>query len=186
MGFLLHGCALTDATLDVGLDSSPIGRGPLSEIEEISFSLGDLADKREDTERVGYKKDGFGQSKGSINSARPVTTVVRDVIEAAVVANGHNLGDSGVSVSGAVDAFWLETDTSSSKIELMCNINVDLGFADAITGDEIYSNSYSASYSDKKQMATEENLTEIIDRALHALADEIVSDAELSEALAAR
>lgn len=186
MGFLLHGCALTDATLEVGSNTSLVGPGPLSEIEEISFSLDDLADNREDAERVGYKKDGFGQNKGSINTARPVTIVVGDVIAAAVVANGHNLGEGGVSVSGAIDAFWLEIDINSSKVELTCNINVDLGFADALTGNGIYSSSYSAIYSDTRQMTTEKNFTEIIDGALQALADEIVFDAELAEALASR
>jgi len=186
VGVLLHGCALTDAALEVGPDASLIGPGPLSETGEISFSLDDLTDNREDQERVGYKKNGFGQNMGSINTAQPVTTLVSDVIAAAVVANGHNLGDGGVSIGGAVDAFWLETDIDFSNVELTCTINLQLGFADAATGDEIYSSSYSASYSDKKQMATEKNFKEIIDGALLALADEIVFDAELAEALASR
>ena len=186
VSFLLHGCALTDAALDVGPDATLIGPGPLSEVGELSFSMGDMQDMREDKERVGYKKNGFGQNMGSITTAEPVPTVVGDAIAAAMVANGHSPGDGGVSINGAVTNFWMETDINFTNIEMSCNINVDLGFADANSGEEIYSSDYSASYSDKKQMGTEGNFQEIINGALQALADEIVFDAELAEALASR
>lgn len=186
VSFLLHGCALTDAALEVGPDATLIGPGPLSEVGEMRFSMGEVQDEREDKERVGYKKNGFGQNMGSITTAKPVPVVVGDAIEAAMAANGHTRGEGDVSINGAVNSFWMETDINFSNIELSCTINVDLGFADAASGDEIYSSSYSASYSDKKQLATESNFQEIINGALQALADEVVFDAELAEALAAR
>lgn len=186
VSFFLHGCALTDAALDVAPDATAIGPGPLSEVGELSFSMGDIQDMREDKERVGYKKNGFGQNMGSITTAQPVPTVVGDAIAAAMVANGHSQGEGGVSINGTVNSFWMETDINFSNIEMSCNINVDLGFADAASGAEIYSSSYSGSYSDKKQMGTESNMQEIINGALQALADEIVFDAELAEALASR
>ena len=183
VGLVMQGCALTDATLDVGADATVVGQGPLSEAEAVSFVINDFDDAREDQLRVGYKKNGFGQNMGDITTAQPVTMIVADAIGAAAVANGHTLGESGVAIDGVVNEFWVETDINFTNIEIVCNIVADLKFSNTETNSAIYSASYSASYSDKKQIATEKNFSEIIVGAIQALVDEFVFDEELAEAL---
>ena len=183
IGLAMQGCALTDATLDVGADATIVGQGPLSEAEPLQFVINDFEDAREDQVRVGYKKNGFGQNMGDITTAQPVAVIIADAISAAAVANGHTVGETGITVDGVVNKFWIETDINFSNIEMVCNIVTDLKFTDTETDGVIYSASYSASYSDKKQMGTEKNFAEIIDGAIQALIDEIVFDEELAEAL---
>ena len=186
VGLAMQGCALTDATLDVGADATVVGQGPLSEAEAVSFVINEFEDAREDQVRVGYKKNGFGQNMGDITTAQPVTVIVADAISAAAVANGHTLGETGIAVDGVVNEFWVETDINFTNIEMVCNIVADLKFSDTQTNSAIYSVTYSASYSDKKQMGTEKNFAEIIDGAIQALVDEFVFDEELAEALRER
>ncbi len=182
-GLFLQGCALTDAELDVGPQMEAINTGPLSQADPRVFTVNDFEDAREDTARVGYKKNGFGQNMGDIGTAEPVTTIVADAIEAAVVANGHTIGDGQIAIDGIVNRFWIETDINFTNIEIACNIEADVSFKDIATDEVIYSTSYAGSYSDKKQMATEGNFKEIIDGAIGALIDEIVYDEDLAEAL---
>ena len=183
-GFALQGCALTDAELDVGPDMEAVSQGPLSEPGPKTFVMGEFKDAREDTERVGYKKNDFGQNMGDIDTDDPVPAVIIEALEAAAVKNGHSIGDSGISVEGVVNKFWLETDINFTNIEIACNIETDIMFSDTANGQLIYSATYTGSYSDKKQMGTESNFTEIIDGALQALIDEMVFDEDLAEALA--
>jgi uncharacterized lipoprotein YajG len=183
IGLVLQGCALTDATLDVGADATAVNQGPLSEAGALSFVVNEFEDAREDKERVGYKKNGFGQNMGDITTAQPVATIVSDAISAAALANGHRLGESGIAVDGVVSEFWVETDINFSNIEMICSIAADMKFTDSETNNLIYSGNYAASYSDKKQMGTEKNFAEIIDGAIQALIDEVVFDEELTEAL---
>lgn len=183
LGLALQGCALTDAELDVGPDMEAINQGPISDATPRVFSVNDFEDARDDKERVGYKKNGFGQNMGDIGTDEPVPVIVADAISAAAVANGHTIGEGGIAIDGVVNRFWIETDINFTNIELACNIEADITFTDAATGKEIYSAPYAGSYSDKKQIATEKNFKEIIDGALGALIDEIVFDEDLAEAL---
>lgn len=183
LALALQGCALTDAELDVGPEMEAINQGPMSDASPRVFVVNAFEDAREDKERVGYKKNGFGQNMGDIGTAEPVPVIVADAISAAVVANGHTLGDGGIAIDGVVNRFWMETDINFTNIEISCNIEANITFTDVASNGEVYSAPYTGSYSDKKQMATEKNFKEIIDGALGALIDEIVFDEDLAEAL---
>ena len=183
LGLALQGCALTDAELDVGPEMEAINQGPLSEATPRVFTVNAFEDAREDKERVGYKKNGFGQNMGDIDTAAPVPVTVADAVSSAVVANGHTLGDGSIAIDGVVNRFWMETDINFSNIEISCNIEADLTFTDVASNKAIYSAPYTGSYSDKKQLATESNFAEIIDGALGALIDEMIYDEDLAEAL---
>jgi uncharacterized lipoprotein YajG len=183
LALALQGCALTDAELDVGPEMEAINQGPLSDATPRVFAVNAFEDAREDKERVGYKKNGFGQNMGDIDTAEPVPVTVANAISAAVVANGHTLGDGNIAIDGVVNRFWMETDINFSNIEISCNIEANLTFTDVATNKEIYSAPYTGSYSDKKQLATEGNFAEIIDGALGALIDEMIYDEDLAEAL---
>lgn len=185
VGLALHGCALTDASLEVGSDMTVVNEGPLSEPESLVFRVNQFEDAREDTVRVGYKKNGFGQNMGDIATARPVTEVISDAITAAAIANGHTIGESGIVIDGVVNRFWIETDINFTNIEMACNIEAEIFFSHPQSNDVFYSATYNGSFSDKKQMGTEGNFTEIIDGALQALIDEIVFDEALAESLTA-
>ena len=109
---VLQGCALTDAELDVRHDATKVSQGPLSEVDAKMFVLNDFQDARTDTARVGYKKNGFGQNMGDIATLKPVPQVIADAVDAALVANGHTIGNAGVAVDGVVNQFWVDLDVN--------------------------------------------------------------------------
>lgn len=179
----LQGCALTDATLDVGLDPSRVSAGPLSDVSRQTFVLEDFDDVRSDKERVGYKKNSFGARLADITTEQPVTEIVKEAIDGALIANGHAVGAGGVSVAGTVNQFWVDSDMNFTHIELMCNIETELSFTDMATDTVIHQGVYRGSFSEKRQTGMESNYRSVIAGAIEKLVDELVFDEELAEAL---
>lgn len=182
---VLGGCALTDASLDVGHDAEVVQRGPLSETSPVTFAPGSLQDLRDDKDRIGYKTNGFGMKTADIATDEPVTDVVMNAIVHAMESNGHMRGSDGVRIDGAINNFWVETDTNFWSIEVIGNIEAKFTFVNSTTGDRIYERTYSGSYSDKRQIVTDKAYNDAISGAVQSLMDEIIFDEELAEALAA-
>ena len=183
---LLGGCALTDASLDVGRDTAVVQQGPLSEANAVTFTPGVIEDLRDDKERIGYKTNGFGMKTADITTDEPVTDVVISAMVHAFETNGHELGDDGVRITGAINNFWVKTDTNFWSVEVIGNIEARFAFADAATGARLYERTYSGSYSDRRQIVTDGAYNEAISRTVQSLIDEVVFDEELAEALAVR
>ena len=183
---MLGGCALTDASLDVGHDAEVVQQGPLSETESVTFTPGALEDLRADKDRIGYKTNGFGMKTADIATDEPVTDVIMNAIVHAFESNGHVRGDDGVRIDGTINNFWVETDTNFWSIEVIGNVEALLTFVDPASGASIYERTYSGSYSDKRQMVTENAYNEAISGAVQSLIDDVIFDEQLAEALAAR
>lgn len=181
--FGLQGCALTDAELDISHDPNVVNEGPISEAESRVVMVTGLEDAREDKARIGYKKNGFGQNTADITTLEPVTDIIQQAFDHAIVSNGHTIGPDGILVSGKVNQFWMDVDINFSHIEIICNIETDLLFKDATLDAVFYTNTYRGSYREKKQMGTESNYESVIEGALQALIDEITFDEGLAEAL---
>lgn len=182
----LTGCALTDAQLDVSHDPAAAQEGPIAEVESIIFVPGEIADLREDTERIGYKKNGFGMNTADITTDKPVGEIVRDAIVHAIETNGHAVGDTGIGISGSVSNFWVDLDQNFWSVEVIGNIATSLTFTDTESGDVLYSRDYKGSYSDKVQVVTNSTYDDAISGAVANLIDEIVFDEDLAEALRER
>ena len=182
---MLGGCALTDASLDVGHDTDVVQQGPLSETNSITFAPGSLVDLREDKDRIGYKTNGFGMKTADIATDEPVTDVIMNAIVHAFESNGHVRGDNGVRINGTINNFWVETDTNFWSIEVIGNVEALLTFIDPETGASIYERTYSGSYSDKRQIVTEGAYNDAISGAVQSLIDDVIFDEQLAEALAA-
>lgn len=179
----LQGCALTDAELDVGHDPNVVNEGPISDAESRVFMVTGLEDAREDQVRIGYKKNGFGQNTADITTQRPVTDIIQQALDHAIVSNGHSLGSDGILISGKVNQFWIDVDVNFSHIEMICNIETDLLFKDSTLGAVFYTNTYRGSFREKKQIATESNYREVVQGAVQALIDEIAFDEDLADAI---
>lgn len=183
---MLAGCALTDAQLDVSHDPETTQEGPIAEVESITFVPGEIADLREDTERIGYKKNGFGMNTADITTDKPVGDIVRDAIVHAIETNGHVVGDSGVGISGSISNFWVDLDQNFWSVEVLGNVAASLVFTDTESGDVLYTRDYKGSYSDKVQVVTNGTYDAAISGAVANLIDEIVFDEDLAEALRER
>ena len=180
---VIQGCALTDASLSARAEQENLFAGPLSESTVQVFTVGELTDARADKDRVGYKKNGFGANMADIRMDKDVTDIVSMTLTDAVIANGHTLGDDGLMIRGRVNQFWVETDMNFWTIELLCNIETDLTFVNAATGDELYTATYRGGYSKHFQTALEGNYEKVVVGALESLVEDIVFDEDLLDAL---
>ncbi len=183
---LIQGCAFTDATLEVSHDATYTPGGPLSDVDPMVFVLEQLEDARGDRERIGYKKNGFGQNTADITTDKPVTEIVSDAIAHALESSGHSLGDGPVSISGAVKRFWFETDQNFWSVEFIGNVSADLIFTNRQTKKVIYEATYQGNFSEKKGGGFTKTWTEVMTKAINSLVEELVLDEELAEALDSR
>ncbi len=179
----LSGCALTDASLDVGHDEEIVQSGPISDVQTLTFVPSGLIDNRDDKDRIGYKTNGFGMKTADITSDEPVEDIIMGAIIHAAESNGHVVGDAGVGVSGSVNQFWVGTDTNFWSVDVIGDIEVNLVFTDTASGSLLYERTYTGNFSDGRQVVTEAAYNEAISGAVQSLIDEIVFDEDLAEAL---
>jgi len=181
----LQACAFTDATLKVEHDSGVNITGPVSEAGSIAFSAPQLKDARLDKTRIGWKKNGFGQNTADITSEEPVNAIVENAIIDAIRDNGHTVADKGqINITGTVDRFWFDTDINFWSVEFIGDVQCTLDFIDAATDKSIYQSSYSGNYKEKTAAGYTQTWTEVMNKAVDKLIEDIVFDEDLKDALA--
>ena len=92
----LYSCAHTDSVLDVKHDAEMSFAGPIQEIDSLSFLPANLVDDRSDKERIGWKRNGFGQNTANITTSQPVEVILSDGITTGLTQNSHSVVDSEV------------------------------------------------------------------------------------------
>jgi hypothetical protein len=182
----LQGCAYGDANLKVAHGSGQGYKGPMSQVQPLMFVVQPLEDARQDKERIGYKKNGFGQNTASITTTTPVADIVASGVRTGLQVNGHTLGEQAqVTVSGAVTRFWFEFDPNFFTVGFIGNVEARLAFADA-KGQKFYDNVYSGTYKTEKAGGLEATWTEVMSMAVDKLVEDVMFDADLIEALESR
>ena len=181
----LGGCAFTTATLDVGLKPTDTGRGPLSSVPPATVRVADLVDKRPDTDRIGYKKNGFGSKTADVLTERPVPVIVRDAIAAEFSANGHRIGQEvDFVVSGSVTTFWFELTPNFGSLGFAGTVGTDLVVSDARTGQVLVTRAYQGNYTEKTMIGRWEGTWQrAMNTALERMVRDIASDPRLLAAL---
>lgn len=181
---LVQACAFTDATLKLEHDDTVNITGPISEAESIAFSAPQLEDARLDKARIGWKKNGFGANTADITSEQPVDVIIENAIIDAIKDNGHTVVEDGqIRISGTVDRFWFETDVNFWSIEFIGDVQCTLDFTDPVTNTTIYSSSYSGTYKEKTAAGYVKTWTEVMNKAIEKLIEDIVFDEDLTDAL---
>jgi uncharacterized lipoprotein YajG len=181
---ITSGCAFTDASLKVDYDEAHATRGPISKTAPLSFEVTEFADGREDTARIGYKRNGFGQKTADITTEQPVTSIVEDALRATIKHNGHSLSDDGqIIIEGYVSEFWFDVDVEFWTIRFMGTVESKIDFVDSTTNSSIYENVYHGYYEKETAAGLEGTWTEVMELALENMIDSIVKDPELAKAL---
>ncbi|CAA0081831.1 Uncharacterised protein [Halioglobus japonicus] len=177
-------CAFTDATLPVQHDSNANTVGPISEVEILTFSPPNLEDARSDKQRIGWKKNGYGQHTADITTEKTVQVIIEDAVTDALLDNGHAVvEDASITITGSIDRFWFETDMNFWTVEFIGDIQCTLDFKDASTSETIYSSVYTGTYKREVAGGLEATWTEVMAEAVDNLIEEIVFDDALAEAL---
>ena len=133
---LAHGCVFDDVHIPMTIPQDETLTGYLSDVASRDFTAVKIIDAREDRTRIGFRRNGFGQETADILSDEPVEIVVQRAVETMLANNGHKLADSGIQVTGAISAFWIEQDWNYYDTEFIARIECELVFS--IQHDELY------------------------------------------------
>lgn len=181
---LVQACAFTDATLDVAHDPEASFSGPIDQLDSIEFLVPELLDNRVDKERIGWKKNGYGQNTADIMTSQPVEVIVSNALTSGLTSNGHQVIDDGrVAITGTVNRFWFEMDINFWTVEFIGDVQCTINFVDKATSATIYTSDYAGSYSEKKGGGLNKTWQTIMSKAVDVLVEDMVYDEDLVEAL---
>jgi uncharacterized lipoprotein YajG len=178
---LAGGCAFSPANLNVSYDSTRAKAGPLSSVKPLKVEVGDFADKRPQTDRIGYMRNGFGMETAKVSTTRPAPEIVREAIIAAFNKNGHkvNGGEKDIVVTGAVKTFWFESQVNFWTIEFMGTVDVNVVVQDGRTGRVLLSKEYSGHHNTALLGGYHKEMADVMNAALENLIDQISGDPKL-------
>lgn len=181
---VLYGCAFTDAKLEVQHNTDANFTGPLGGVESLAFNAPQLEDVREDKDRIGWKKNGYGANTADITTVKEVNSIVSDGIVAGLVHNDHTIvDDARVKIEGTVDRFWFDMDVNFWTVEFIGDVQCSLKFIDTLTNESVYESTYSGNYSEKKGGGLNKTWANVMSKALDKLVEDIMFDEDLAEVL---
>ena len=173
----LSACAFTDAQINVQHGPEADYTGPIQDLESKVFSLSALTDNRQDKERIGWKKNGYGKNTANITTANSIEEIIANGITEGLIQNGHTISKNGnVTIEGSVDKFWLEFDANFWTIEFIGETQCSLIFINTLTKEKIYQSTYSGTYSEKKAGGLTGTWEEIMSKAVDKLVEDIMFD----------
>jgi hypothetical protein len=189
IGFVIlsSGCALTQGNLKVGYDVAKAKVGPLSSLKPLNMEIKDFADKREVRDKIGYKRNTFGQATASIVTTTPVQTIVRDAVATEFAKNGHKVvaADPDIVITGEIDSFWFDTQMNFATIEFMGTVGVTMTVTDPGTGETLYSGKSEGHYNEKSLGGLERTWERVMNTALENMIRQMGTDKAVVDCLKA-
>lgn len=183
----LGGCAFTQATLNVGYTEAMANRGPLSSIAPRRIDVGAFADKRPETNKIGYKRNGFGQKTADIVTAKPVPDIVKEALIAEFKKNGHDVttAERDLVLAGDITTFWFELQVNFATIEFFGTSAITLNVVDGRTGTTLLTRNYQGHYTEKSLGGLDATWERVMNEALQRMVREVATDLQLIRVLKA-
>lgn len=181
------GCAFTQATLNVGYTEAMANRGPLSSIAPRRIDVGAFADKRPETNKIGYKRNGFGQKTADIVTAKPVPDIVKEALIAEFKKNGHDVttAERDLVLAGDITTFWFELQVNFATIEFFGTSAITLNVVDGRTGTTLLTRNYQGHYTEKSLGGLDATWERVMNEALQRMVREVATDLQLIRVLKA-
>ena len=182
---VLGGCAFTTANLNVAYPETSATRGPLSSVGARRVEIAKFVDKRPETNKIGYKRNGFGQKTADILTTKPVPDIIRDALATEFKRNGHDIGasDRDVVLSGEISTFWFEAQINFATVEFFGTSAIVLNVVDGKTGTTLLTRSYQGHYTEKSMGGLEATWERVMNEALQRMVREVSTDNRLVQAL---
>ena len=181
------GCAFTQATLNVGYTEAMASRGPLSSIAPRRIDVGGFADKRPETNKIGYKRNGFGQKTADIVTSKPVPDIVKEALTAELKKNGHDVTttERDLVLSGDITTFWFELQVNFATVEFFGTSAITLNVVDGRTGTTLLTRNYQGHYTEKSMGGLDATWERVMNEALQRMVREVSTDLQLIRVLKA-
>jgi len=183
---VFSGCAFTQAKLDVAYQEATARKGPLALAASRDVEIGTFTDTRTETDKIGYKKNGFGQKAATIVTKRPVPDIVRNAVVTELKLNGHNPGRSGSSslvLEGDVTTFWFDLQSNLFTVDFLGTVAMELRLRDPETGRLLLARTYQGHYAEKSRGGLDGTWERVMNVALERMIREMSTDRRLLEAL---
>jgi len=184
--FLLStGCALTQANLKVGYDPAKTPKSALSTAGPMTVSVAEFVDKRPEKDKIGYKRNGFGQKMAPIVTVKPVPQITREAISGEFAKNGFAVDApaADAALTGSIDSFWLDIQMNFATIEFMGTVGVDVTLTDTRTGVVRYTGKYEGHCNEKSLGGLEGTWERVMNTALENMIRDMSADRKLVESL---
>lgn len=184
--FLVQSCGSTSIKPDVKDNKNIDFTGHIKNAVPLDISKPVLEDNRLEKSKIGWKraKNSYGKRAGSIKTALPVETIIANGLVEGLKQNGFAIEKfSRVSIVGSVDRFWIEANPNRWTVEFTGNVETSLRFIDNLTEKELYRSYYYGEYSESVSAPTNKTWTEIMNKALSDMIQEVMDDKDLSDAL---
>jgi uncharacterized lipoprotein YajG len=180
---LVSGCAFTDATIKVAYrEPSP---GALATVPPRRVEIGPIQDKRPETDKVGYKRNGFNQKTAKIQTAKPVPEIVREALAAELAKNGHVVGgpDSDFVLSADVTEFWLDISVGMFTMDFVGATGVELRVSPRAAAGAPVTRQYRGYHKETAMGGLEGTWEHVMNTALQHMMREMATDVRLAQAL---
>lgn len=144
-----------------------------------TFALRGVVDDRLEKGRIGERFAAFGVSMGDVFFYRSVPDYVEEMVTSDLRAAGHRVVDSdeGISLSIAIDEFWVTTDTTALYWDIIATINLKVSVGDAEKSSQKKTKQFACRDTKRTYVwPSEELFNQVIDRCLTSLMQELRGD----------
>jgi hypothetical protein len=178
-------CALGTTNLTL---TAPEGRtGVISEAPPTTLDVPAVEDRRANTERIGDKRNGYGQVMGAVGSTQAPAEQVEQALEQVLAANNHVLGDADdrYALQATLNTFWLDTKVGLVTVEFFGTIEADVALVDRVSGEALYTEAFQGYFSERNAGGLSATWTRILNAAFEDFATKVSMSDGLRDALAA-
>jgi hypothetical protein len=185
LSLTLGGCAFTQANLNVGYDNAKAVKGPLSDIPPRQVTIGEFKDARPESDKIGYKRNGYGMKTADILTQKPVPQIVREAITAEFSKNGHETAGKAAEfvLAGNVTTFWFDLQINFWSVEFMGTVAMDFNVTDGRSGAPLLSRKYQGHFNEKSLGGLDATWERVMNTALALMIEEMSTDTQLLETL---
>ena len=180
----LSACALGTTNLTLAV---PQGRiGVLSEAPPTRVDVTAVTDQRANQERIGDKRNGYGQVMGAVGVTQPPPEIVEQALEHVMAANNHLIGggDDQYELQTTLRNFWFDYRAGLLTVEMFGSIQADVTLVDRPSGESLYSETFDGYYSERNAGGLSTSWTRIMNAALEDFATKVSNSEGLKDALA--
>jgi hypothetical protein len=159
----------------------------LSEAPPTRIDVPAVTDSRDRTDRIGDKRNGYGQVMGAIGTVEPPAAIVEQSLERVVTANNHILGSESdrYALQTTLRRFWFDYRTGLVTVEFFGTIQADVALVDRTTGATLYTESFEGYHSERTGGGLSQTWTRIMNAALADFSTKVGLSEGLQTAIAA-
>ncbi len=180
----MGGCAFTDAKINVGYSEALASRGPLATVSPQAIEIAAVTDKRPETDKIGYKRNGFNRKTAKIETEKPVPEIIRDALALELKQNGHQIGGTPATLRLSADImeFWLDINMGYWTIDFVGAASLAVKVINTKDETALMERTYRGYYKTTAMGGLEGTWEHVMNTALQEMMRDIGTDVALTEA----